>query len=176
MALKLEQKKAVITEVNQMASEAVSAVVAEYRGLTMGAMTELRRKALDVNVKVRVVRNTLAKLAIQETGFACLDPALSGPVILLFAMDHPGAAARLAKEFAKEHKALQVTALAFEGDLLPAEKLAMLASLPTYDEAISLLMAVMLAPVASVARGMSETVAKLVRVTNAVAVQQEEAA
>ncbi len=175
MALKLEQKKAVVAEVKAMASEAVSAVVADYRGLTMSALTELRCKARDVNVKVRVVRNTLAKRAIQETGFACLDSVLSGPVILLFAMDHPGAAARLAKEFTKKHNKLDVTALAFEGNLMSADQLAMLASLPTYEEGISLLMAMMMAPLTQTARCMSETVGKLVRVTDAVAKQQDAA-
>ena len=175
MALRFEHKKTVVKEVNQMASEAISAVIAEYRGLTMAEMTELRRKAMEMNVQVRVVRNTLARRAVQETDLACLDPALTGPVVLLFAMEHPGAAARLAKDFSKNHSNLKVTALAFEGNLLPSEQLAMLASLPTYDEAIAQLMSVMQAPLTQAARLMNETVAQLARVTAAVAEQQSAA-
>jgi large subunit ribosomal protein L10 len=173
VALKLEQKKQVVQEVNQVASEAISAVVVDYRGMTMSAMMELRRRALTLNVHVRVVRNTLAKRAVQETSVACLDSELKGQVILLFAMDHPGAAARLAKEFAKKYKNLEIKALAYDGGLLPVAQLAMLADLPTHDEAISLLMALLLAPVAQTTRALSETVARLARVTAAVAEQQE---
>ncbi len=172
MALRLEQKKAVVTEVNQVAQTAISAVVANYSGLSVAALTKMRRRALALNVYIRVVRNTLAKRAVKETPLSCLDEALTGPVILLFAMDHPGSAAKLVKEFAKKYKMLEVTALAYDGQLLPASQLAQLADLPTHDEAISLLMALLMAPISRAARAMSETVASLARVTVAVAEKQ----
>lgn len=175
VALKLNQKKAVVTEVNQIASEAVSAVVANYRGMSVSGLTEMRRRAIEMNVRVRVVRNTLAKRAFKETSLACLDEALTGPVILLFAMDHPGAAARLAKEFVKKYNMLEVTAMAFNEQLLPASELSQLAALPTYDEAIAQLMAMLKAPISRVATATKETVAKLVRVTSAVADKQQAA-
>jgi large subunit ribosomal protein L10 len=169
VALKLDQKKVVVKEVNEVASSAVSAVVANYRGLGVAGLTEMRRRALELNVYVRVVRNTLAKRAIDGTELSCLDSSLVGPVILLFSMDHPGAAAKLAKEFSKKYKMLEVTALAYDGNLMDASQLSTLADLPTHSEAIALLMGIMMAPISQTVRGMSETLGRLVRVTSAMA-------
>src|SRR5438477_317963 len=104
MVLKLDSKKAIVAEVAQVAGSAVSAVAAHYRGLTVAELTELRIKAHQQDVYAKVVRNTLARRAVAETEFACLDPVLTGPVILLFSRKDLGAAARLAQDFSKGHE------------------------------------------------------------------------
>ena len=118
MALGLEAKKQVVAEVNEVANQALSAVVAEYRGLTVADMTDLRVKARENGVYLRVIRNTLAKRAVEGTDFACMQDALTGPVICAFSQDDPGAAARLLKDFSKENDTMNVTALAIGGELL----------------------------------------------------------
>lgn len=173
MALRLEQKKAVVANVNALANTALSVVVADYCGLTMPDLTAIRAKALASGVHVQVVKNTLAKRAFEETPMACLSSSLSGQMILFFSIDHPGAAAKLAKEFAKKLKTLEVKALAFDGQMMEASQLEMLASIPTYEEALSLLMSMMLAPLTQVTRATSETVGRLVRVTSAYADSQK---
>ncbi|MBI2381411.1 MAG: 50S ribosomal protein L10 [Gammaproteobacteria bacterium] len=150
--LGLEAKKAIVAEVNDVASKALSAVVAEYHGLTVGQMTALRAKGRDSGVYVKVVRNTLARRAVEGTAFACLNEALVGPLVYAFAMNEPGAAARLLRDFAKDNKAMKVTAVSIDGKSFPGAHLDVIASLPTKGEAISQLMSVMLGPVTKLAQ------------------------
>ena len=140
MAIGLEDKKAIVAEVQQAASSALSAVVADSRGVTVSAMTELRKEARKNGVSIRVVRNTLARRAVQGTQYECLMDAFVGPTLLAFSNEHPGAAARVLKEFAKTNALFELKAAAFEGVLTD---ISLLASLPTYDEAIAKLMSVM---------------------------------
>lgn len=176
MVLKLDDKKAIVSEVAGVAKQAVSLVAAEYSGLTVGQVTSLRKSMRDAGVYMRVVRNTLAKRALEGTQFACMQQELVGPLVLAFSKEEPGAAARLIKEFAKTNDKLKVKALALENQLLPASSLDMLASLPTRDEAIAQLMSVMLAPVTKLVRTMNEPHAKLVRTIAAVRDQKQSAA
>jgi len=141
MALRLEDKQAIVAEVNEAAQTALSAVVADSRGVTVGAMTELRAKARANNVYLRVVRNTLARRAVEGTDFACLTETFTGPTILAFSNEHPGAAARLLKDFAKANEKFEIKGLAFEGEFIDAAQVDRLATLPTYEEAIAKLMA-----------------------------------
>lgn len=141
--LALEGKKAIVAEVSEAAKDALSVVVADSRGVAVSKMTELRKQARENGVQVRVVRNTLARRALSGTPWEILDESFSGPTLLAFSYEHPGAAARLFKEFAKEEKSFEVKALAYEGELIPATELDRLATLPTYDEAIAKLMSVM---------------------------------
>lgn len=143
MAIKLEDKKAIVAEVNEAAKVALSAVVADARGVTVGAMTGLRKEAREAGVYVRVVRNTLLKRAVEGTEFSILSDAFKGPTLIAFSNEHPGAAARLFKEFAKANAKFEVKAAAFEGELIPASQIDRLATLPTYEEAIARLMATM---------------------------------
>ena len=117
---------------------------------------------------MRVVRNTLARRALEGTQFACIQDELVGPLLLAFSNEEPGAAARLIKAFIKDNEKLKVKALAIDNQLLPASGLNALASLPTRDEAISQLMSVMLAPITKFVRTLSEPQAKLVRTLAAV--------
>lgn len=175
MALSLNGKKAVVAEVNEIASSALSAVVAEYRGISVGDMTALRVKAREAGVYLRVVRNTLAKRAVEGTEFACMQEAFTGPLIFAFSINEPSAAARILEKFAKENDQLKVTALSIGGELLGAEQLAAVAKLPTKDEALASLMSVMLAPVTKLARTLNEVPGKLVRTVAAVRDQKQAA-
>ena len=175
MALSLEQKKAVVSEVAEIAASAHSAVAAEYRGLTVGEMTELRARARDGGVYLRVVKNTLAKRAVEGTEFECMQDGLSGPLLLAFSREEPGAAARLVKDFAKEHDRLIPTLVAFGGQMLDASDLDRLAKMPTRDQAISMLMAVMKAPVEKLVRTINEVPGKLVRTVAAIRDQKQSA-
>lgn len=152
MAIGLEDKKAIVAEVNEAATSALSAVVADSRGVSVTDMTALRKEAREAGVYVRVVRNTLAKRAVEGTDYACLQDSFSGPSIIAFSTEHPGAGARLFKNFAKSNDKFEVKALAFEGNLMDASQIDVLASLPTYDEAIAKLMSVMQGATSKLAR------------------------
>jgi large subunit ribosomal protein L10 len=175
MALKLEDKKVIVAEVAEVAKSAYSAVAAEYRGLSVAEMTELRSKARQGGVYLRVVRNTLARRAVEGTDFACMQDILVGPLVLAFSREEPGAAARVIKDFAKDHKKLEVKAVSISGKLLPASELETLAKMPTYEQAISTLMSVMKAPISKFVRTLAEPHAKLVRTVAAVREQKEAA-
>lgn len=168
MALQLDAKKEIVKQLSEVASQSISAACANYRGLSVAQMTELREQARKSGVVLRVYRNTLARLAMKDTEYDCLLPALTGPVVLLFSQEEPGAAARLLKTFSKEHKALEVTALALGGQLYAADQLQAIASLPSKDEAIAQLMSVMVAPITKLVRTMAEPYAQVVRVVDAV--------
>lgn len=140
MAIGLEDKKAIVAEVQQAAQSALSAVVANARGVSVVDMTALRKEAREAGVDVRVVRNTLARRAIEGTDYECLKDTLVGPTLLAFSNEHPGAGARILSQFAKGNEKLLLKAAAFEGEVTD---IALLASLPTYDEAIAKLMSVM---------------------------------
>lgn len=164
MALNLEQKKAIVSELNEVALKSISAVAAHYRGLTVSEMTELRKTAREKGVWLRVYRNTLARIALKETEFACLEDALVGPMVLLFSQDEPGSAARLLSDFVKKHEKLEVKALVLDGRLLGADQLKAVASLPSREEALAQLCAVLQAPVAKFVRTLNEPVAQVARV------------
>ena len=167
MALRLEDKKALVKEVNAVAGESVTAVAAEYRGLTVEEMTELRNQARSAGVYLRVVKNTLARRAVAGTDFECMQDTLKGPILLAFAKDDPGAAARVIKNFAKEHNALQAVSLSAGGQLMPGSDLAKLAELPTLDQARAMLLGVFVAPMSQLVRTLAEPPAMLARTMSA---------
>jgi len=176
VALNLEQKKSIVAEVAEVAASAYSAIGAEYNGLTAAQMTDLRAKARAGGVYLRVVKNTLARRAVEGTEFECMQAGMVGPLVLAFSMEDPGAAARVMKDFAKDNKALDVKLVSIGGQLLGAGDLERLASLPTKDQAISMLMALMKAPVEKLARTINEVPGKLVRTVAAVRDQKQSAA
>lgn len=176
MVLKLEDKKTIVNEVAGVAKQSLSLIAAEYSGLTVGQLTQLRKSARESGVYMRVVRNTLARRALEGTQFACIQEKLVGPLVLAFSQEDPGAAARLIKEFAKANEKLKVMALAIDSQLLPPEGLNTLASLPTRDEAIAQLMSVMLAPITKLTRTLVEPYAQVVRVIAAIGEQKQSAA
>ncbi len=168
MALRLAQKQAIVAEVSEAAASALSAVLSDYRGLTVEEMTALRAKARAAGVYLRVVRNSLAKRALAGTDYECLDEALVGPSMLAFSQEDPGSAARLLKDYAEEYDALEVKALSIGGQLLAAAEIDRIAQLPTLDGARAMLMSVMLAPITKLARTFNEVPGKLVRTLAAV--------
>jgi len=168
VALNLDDKKTIVAELTEVAANSISAVAADYRGLTVTEMTELRGNARRAGVLMRVYRNTLARKALEETAFDCLKEALVGPIVLLFSQEEPGAAARLLREFIKVNKALEVRGLALDGILLAPDQLEAIASLPSREEALTQLVAVMQAPITKFVRTLKEPVAQAVRVTAAV--------
>ncbi len=176
MSLTLEQKKVVVAEVAEVAASAHSAVAAEYRGLTVEQMTELRQKARNEGVYLRVVKNTLARRAVEGTDFECMTEGFVGPLVIGFSQEDPGSAARVFKDFAKEHDKLVVKLVSIGGQLLAASELERLAKMPTRDQAISLLMAVMKAPLDKFARTLNEVPGKLVRTVAAIRDQKQSAA
>lgn len=175
MPMRLEEKQALVAEVNAVAVKALSALAAEYRGLTVEQITSLRVKARQDGVWLKVVKNTLAKRAIAGTEYECLQDSLKGPLILAFSKEDPGAAARIAKDFAKNNEQFVVKALALGGKLLPASDLERLSKLPTREQAIATLMAVMKAPIEKFVRTLAEPHAKLVRTVAAVRDQKQAA-
>ena len=142
MAIRLEDKKAIVAEVNEAAQAALSAVVVDARGVTVSAMTGLRKEAREAGVYVRVVRNTLLRRAVAGTQYDVLNDVFTGPTLIAFSNEHPGAAARIFKEFAKGQGKFEIKAAAFEGNLIAANQIDVLATLPPFDEAVSQLMSV----------------------------------
>jgi len=173
MALTFAAKEAVVAEVSEVAASAHSAVAAEYRGLTVEEMTQLRRAALDGGVYLRVVKNTLAKRAIQGTDFECMADALKGPLVLAFSQEDPGAAGRVVKEFIKENQTLEVKLVSIGGELLPASELERLASLPNREQALAMLLGVMQAPISKFVRTLAAPTVKMVRTIDAVRDQKQ---
>ena len=168
MALRLEQKQEIVAQVGEAAGSALSAVLVDYRGLTVGDLTDLRRRAREAGVYLRVVRNSLLRRAVAGTELECLSDAAVGPTMLALSQEDPGAAARLLKEAVSEYEALEVKVVAIGGRTYPAEDIDRVASLPTRDEAIAQLMAVLQAPAAKLARTLKEVPAKLVRTLAAI--------
>lgn len=146
MALNLDSKKVVVEEVAAYAAKAHSAVAAEYRGLTVTELTELRKTARETGVYLRVVKNTLAKRAVVGTEFECMQEGLVGPLLIAFSMDDPGSAGRLISDFAKTHDKLIAKIVAINGQAFGGSELPRLARLPTRNQGISMLMSVMKAP------------------------------
>lgn len=173
MALKLEQKKAIVAQVAEVANSALSVVAADYRGLTVSEMTALRVEARKQGIYLRIVRNTLAKKALMNTPYECLNDSLVGPVILAFAKDEPGAAARLVRDFAKTNEKLKARALSLNGQLYGGQHLEAVAKLPNRQEALTRLVTVMQAPISKFVRTMAEPQAKFVRLLAAIRDQKK---
>ena len=168
MALNLDQKKEVVAELANVAAKAHSLVAAEYAGLTVSQLTELRKKARQGKVFVKVAKNTLVSRAVEGTDYACVKDALVGPMLYAFSQEDPGAAGRLVKEFAKANEKLVPKVVAIGGQMYPGSHLEKLASLPTREQALAMLMGVMLAPITKLVRTLAEPAAKTARAVAAV--------
>jgi len=164
MPLNLEDKKVLVGEVTEVAKTALSVVAAEYRGLTVSQMTELRSKARASGVYMRVVKNTLARKALVGTAFEPVGPKLKGPLVLAFSKDDPGAAARVVKAFAKDNEKLVATLVSVGGEVLSAKDLDKVASLPTRDQARAQLLGLLTSPAQQLAAVIAAPAQDLVRV------------
>jgi len=171
-----DEKEAIVAEVAVVARTAHSAIAAEYRGITVEQMTKLRQDARKAGVYLRVVKNTLARRALTDTGYACMSDSLKGPLVLAFSKEEPRAAALIMRDFAKDNEKLVVKAVALSGRLLTPKDLAALATMPNREEALSRLLAVMKAPVEKLARTLKAPADKLVRTMAALRDQKQAAA
>jgi len=165
MALNLSQKKEVVAELAEVAAKAHSLIASEYAGLTVSKMTEMRKKARESGVYLKVVKNTLASRAVAGTEFECVQDALVGPLLYAFSLEEPGSAGRLIKEFAKGNDKLQPKVVSMGGKLLPAAHVDVLASLPTRDQALAMFLSVLVEPAT-----------RFARVVKAIGEQKEQAA
>jgi len=168
MALNLEQKKVVVAELANVAAKAHSLVAAEYAGLSVGQLTALRKKARDSKVFVKIAKNTLVSRAVEGTDYACVQDALVGPMLYAFSQEDPGAAGRLIKEFSKANEKLVAKVVAVGGQVYPGTHVDRLASLPTREQALSMLLGVMMAPITKLVRTLAEPAAKTARAVAAV--------
>jgi len=175
MPLNLDDKKALVEEVAAVAAKAQAVVAAQYRGLTVAQMTELRARARAQGVYMRVVKNTLARRALAGTTFEPIGPSLKGPLVLAFAKDDPGAAARVVKDFAKANDKLVATLVSLGGQVLPGQDLDKVANLPTREQAIAILLGVLKAPIEKLVRTLAEPQAKLARTLAAIRDQKQAA-
>jgi len=166
--LNLEEKKAIVAEVAEVAAGAHSVIAAEYRGLTVGQLTDLRKQAREASVVLRVIKNSLAKRAFEGTDYACLQDSLTGPLMLAFSQEDPAAAARIFKDFVKENDKLVVKSIALGETLMDASQLDTLAKMPTRDQALGMLAGVIQAPISKFVRTVAEPTNKLARVLAAV--------
>jgi large subunit ribosomal protein L10 len=175
MPLNLAQKKELVAELAEVASKAHSLVAAEYAGLSVGQLTELRKKARESGVFLKVARNTLVRRAVNGTEYECTIEQLTGPLLYAFSTEDPGAAGRLVKEYAKTNENLKAKLVAIGGKAYPASHVDVLASLPTREQALSMLLSVMVQPATMLVRVLAEPAAQAARVINAVG-QQKQAA
>ncbi|MHB8534500.1 MAG: 50S ribosomal protein L10 [Sulfuricaulis sp.] len=167
MSLTLDEKKAVVAEVSAKLTGAQAAMLAEYRGLSVAQMTVLRRKAHDGKVYLRVVKNTLARRAVEGTSFECLKDQMSGPLAFAVSAD-PVAAARILSEFAKDNDALKIKAGAMSGKLMTLAQIQALAVLPGREQLLAMLLGTMQAPIQKFVRTLNEVPTKFVRALSAV--------
>ena len=173
MPIGLKEKQAIVAEVNETANKALSAVMADYRGVSVDEMTSLRQQARGAGVHVKVIRNTLAKRAFEGTEFECLNEALLGPNILAFSIEDPGAGARVFKDFAKDNESFEIKALCVGGKMLPPEQIDVLAKLPNREQALAMLLSVMQAPITKLARTLNDVPGRVTRVVAAVRDQKQ---
>ena len=174
MPLNIDQKKEVVKELHTIAVNSVSGAIAEFSGLSVLDMSDLRTKARESNVYLKVVKNTLSKKAFSETDFQCLSDSLNGPIVIALSKEDLASPARLFKDFNKEHESLKTVGLAINGDAFPATDIDRIAKLPTKNEAYSTLLGLMKAPVEKTVRLLNEIPTKITRITNALKENQEE--
>ncbi len=167
MLTALDKKKAIVTEVSDVLSSAQAAVLAEYRGLSVSQLTELRKDAHEAGVFLKVVKNTLAKRAVKDTDFSCLDEHFVGPTIFS-AGDDPVAVAKVMSKFAKDNEDLKITSGVMNGDALDVSGIQALAKLPGREELLATLVGTMQAPIATFVRTLNEVPSKAVRALAAV--------
>lgn len=175
MGLNLEEKKAVVAEISAQVAKAQAIVVAEYRGLEVGNMTELRAKARKSGVYLRVLKNSLARRAVKDTPFEKLADKMIGPLVYGISSD-PVATAKVLNEFAKANDKFVIKAGAMPNAVISAKEVAALANMPSRDQLLAMLLGTMQAPVAKFVQTLNEVPSRFVRTLAAVRDQKEKAA
>lgn len=175
MGLNRQDKATVIAEMSELVAQSSVIVIAEYRGLTVEAITKLRADARKQGVQLRVVKNTLVRRAVEGTAFADLAEKFSGPLVYAFSAD-PVAAAKVLAQFAKENDKLVIKGGAMPNNVLDVEGVKQLATMPSREELLAKLMATMNEPIAKFVRTINEVPARFVRTVAAYRDAQEKAA
>jgi len=165
---RLDNKKVLVEDLNKIAQEAFSVIAVDYRGTNVPELTNLRKEAKNQSVQLKVIKNTLAKRALENTKFDSLNDILTGPTLLAFSMDDFQSAAKLIKDFAANEESFEVKGLSIGEGFLEPNELKALASLPSKEEAISMLLGLMQAPLNKLASTLNEVPSQLVRTINAV--------
>lgn len=173
MSMNIEQKKAIVAKFAEVADTSPAAVAAEYIGLNVAEMTVLRQSARAAGIYLKVVRNTLARRALEGTKFDCMREKLIGPLLLAFSNNEPGSAAKVIRDFSKTNDKLVVKLIALDGKLFDAADLDRVANIPTRDQARSMFLGLLQAPMVKFVRVLAEPEAKLTRVLAARRDQQQ---
>ena len=168
MPLRIEDKQRLVQELNTIASSSVAGAIADFSGLNVTEITELRTKARESGVYLKVVKNTLSKRAFSDTSFECLVENLKGPIIIALSKDDLASPARLFKDFSKDYQQLKTVSLAIDGNIFPASDLERIAQLPTKQEAYSIIVRLLQAPIEKAVRTLKEIPTKFTRMTVAV--------
>ena len=175
MGLNLEEKKAVVAEVSAQVAKAQAIIVAEYRGLEVGNMTDLRAKARKAGVYLRVLKNSLARRAVKDTPFEKLADQMIGPLVYGISSD-PVATAKVLNEFAKANDKFVIKAGAMPNAVISPKEVAALANMPSREQLLAMLLGTMQAPVAKFVQTLNEVPSRFVRTLAAVCDQKEKAA
>jgi large subunit ribosomal protein L10 len=162
LGLSLEQKQAMVSEVSAKLGSAQAVIVAEYRGLDVGRVTQLRAKARKSGLYLKVLKNTLARRAVKGTPFEKLTEQMSGPLMYGIAQD-PVACAKVLSEFARENELFVIRGGAMPGSMMSAKDVKALALLPSREELLAKLLGTMQAPMAKLARTLNEVPGRFVR-------------
>ena len=165
MPLRIEDKQRLVQELNAIASSSIAGAVADFSGLNVTEITELRTKARESGVYLKVVKNTLSKRAFSDTSFECLTENLKGPIIIALSKDDLASPARLFKDFSKDYQQLKTVSLAIDGNAFPASDLERIAQLPTQQEAYSIIVRLLQAPIEKAVRTLKEIPTKFTRIT-----------
>ena len=175
MGLNLEQKKAVVAEVSAQVAKAQAIIVAEYRGLEVGVMTDLRAKARKAGVYLRVLKNTLVRRAVKDTPFDKLAEKMVGPLVYGISSD-PVASAKVLNDFAKANERFVIKAGGLPNSVISAKEVTALANMPSREQLLATLLGTMQAPVVKFVRTLNEVPGRFVRTLAAVRDQKEKAA
>jgi large subunit ribosomal protein L10 len=175
LGLNLEQKKAVVAEVSAQVAKAQAIIVAEYRGLEVGVMTDLRAKARKAGVYLRVMKNTLVRRAVKDTPFDKLAEKMVGPLVYGISSD-PVAGAKVLNDFAKANERFVIKAGGLPNSVISAKEVTALANMPSREQLLSILLGTMQAPVVKFVQTLNEVPGRFVRTLAAVRDQKEKAA
>ena len=168
MALNLELKKNLVKEVSDILSQAETVMTADYRGLTSNELNEFRKLSRQSDIFVKVVKNNMLKMALKNSEFSTLGEKVIGPQILAVSKNNLGEFAKLVKKFVDNHENIKIKSLSYKGNELDVSEVKKLASLPSYDEAISMLLSVMQAPIQKLLATMNAIPTKVVRTFEAI--------
>ena len=168
MSLNLEAKKNLVKEVSEVLTNAETILTADYRGLTANQLNEFRKISRHPGIYIKVVKNNMLKMALKDSEFSVLSDKIAGPRILAVSNDSPGEFAKLIKAFIDNNENIELKSLAYKGEELDISEIKKLASLPTYDEAIAMLMSVMQAPLQKLMATMNAVPTKIVRTLDAI--------